>query len=78
MFTGDTLYVVSDQRYVSFMYSYTNLIPLNATTVRRIVAAIEPFAFARLYVAWSGRVVVEEAKAAVRRSAERCIAHIQD
>ena len=78
LFTGDTIMVVSDQRYVSFMYSYPNLIPLNATAVRRIVAAVEPFAYERLYAAWSGKVVVADAKAAVDRSAERYIAHIQD
>ncbi len=26
--SGDTIYVVSDRRFVSFMYSYPNLIPL--------------------------------------------------
>lgn len=77
LFTGDTIYVVSDTRYVSFMYSYPNLIPMNASSVRRIVAAVEPYAFDRLYAAWPGKVVVEDAKAAVRRSAERYIAHIQ-
>ena len=78
LFTGDTMFVVSDQHFVSFMYSYPNLIPLNATAVRRIVAAVEPFAFDRLYAAWSGKVVAEDAKAAVRRSAERYLVHIRD
>ena len=78
LFTGDTIMVVSDPRWVSFMYSYPNLIPLNATAVRRIVAAVEPFAFERLYAAWNGKVVRDDAQAAVRRSAERYIAHIQD
>jgi glyoxylase-like metal-dependent hydrolase (beta-lactamase superfamily II) len=78
LFTGDTMMVVSDRRYVSFMYSYPNLIPLNATAVRRIVAAVEPFAFERLYAAWDGKFVAENAKVAVQRSAERYIAHIQE
>jgi len=77
LFTGDTLMVVSDRRYVSFMYSYPNLIPLNASAVRRIVAAVEPFAFERLHSSWPGAVVAADARAAVRRSAERYIAHIQ-
>ena len=34
--------VVPDRRYVSFMYSYPNLIPLPASTVRRIVEKLEP------------------------------------
>jgi hypothetical protein len=78
LFTADTIMVVSDRRYVSFMYSYPNLIPLNARTVRQIVAAVEPYAFERLHSAWSGSIVAEDAKAAVRRSAERYIAHIQE
>jgi hypothetical protein len=78
LFTGDTINVVSDRRYVSFMYSYPNQIPLNASTVRGIVVAVEPYAFDRIYGSWTGSIVAEDAKAAVRRSAERYIAHIAD
>jgi glyoxylase-like metal-dependent hydrolase (beta-lactamase superfamily II) len=77
LFTGDTINVVADRRYVSFMYSYPNQIPLNAATVRRIVAAVEPYAFDRIYGSWSGSIVAVDAKAAVRHSAERYIAHIE-
>ncbi|MCB0154960.1 MAG: MBL fold metallo-hydrolase, partial [Anaerolineae bacterium] len=77
LLTGDTITIVADQRYVSFMYSYPNLIPLPARAVRQIVAAVEPFAFDRLYNGWYGVVVAGEAKAAVRRSAERYIAAIE-
>jgi glyoxylase-like metal-dependent hydrolase (beta-lactamase superfamily II) len=78
LFTGDTIYVVSDRRYVSFMYSYPNLIPLNASAVQRIVGAVEPYAFDRLHAAWDGKVVEHDAYEAVRRSAERYIAHIRE
>lgn len=77
LLTGDILQVVSDRRYVSFMYSYPNLIPLPASKVRQIVAAVEPFAFDRVYGAWWERVVPDDAKAAVHRSAERYIAALQ-
>lgn len=73
LLTGDILQVVSDRRYVSFMYSYPNLIPLPAREVQRIVAAVEPYAFDRIYGAWWDRVVKEDAKTAVSRSAERYI-----
>jgi hypothetical protein len=76
LFTADTINVVADRRYVSFMYSYPNQIPLGATAVRGIVAAVEPYAFDRIYGSWPGSIVAENAKAAVRRSAERHIAHI--
>lgn len=77
LFTGDTIYVVSDRRYVSFMYSYPNLIPLNASAIRQIVASVAPYRFDRLYSAWDGRVVTHDAYAAVLRSAQRYIEHIQ-
>ena len=73
LLTGDTIYLVSDRRYVSFMRSFPNLIPLPASAVQRIVDAVEPFAFDRLYSAWFDRVLAADAKAAVRRSAQRYI-----
>ncbi len=73
LLSGDILQVVSDRRYVSFMYSYPNLIPLPAHEVRRIVAAVEPYAYERIYGAWWDRVVDEDAKTAVSRSAARYI-----
>ena len=73
LLSGDILTVVSDRRYVSFMYSYPNLIPLSARAVRGVVAAVEPYAFERIYGAWWDRVVFEDAKTAVARSAARYI-----
>jgi hypothetical protein len=77
LLSGDILTVVSDRRYVSFMYSYPNLIPLPAQTVRQIVAAVEPFEFDRIYGTWWDRVVQSEAKTAVDRSAKRYIAALE-
>lgn len=77
LLSGDILQVVSDRRYVSFMYSYPNLIPLPAQTVRRIAAKVEPFAFDRIYGAWWDRVVKSDAKAAVARSAQRYVAALE-
>lgn len=77
LLTGDTIYVVADQRYVSFMRSYPNLIPLPVSKVRRIVQAVEPFAFDRIYNGF-GRVVTRDGKASVSRSAERYIRAISE
>ena len=76
--SGDILQVVQDRRWVSFMYSYPNLIPLPASTVRRIVATVEPFEFDRLYGAWWNKVVATDAKVAVKRSADRYIQALQE
>lgn len=77
LMTSDSITVVPDTRWVSFMYSYPNLIPVNARTVERIVKAVKPFAFDRIYGGWWDRVVASDAKAAVQRSAERYIAAIR-
>jgi hypothetical protein len=71
LLSGDILTVVPDRRHVSFMYSYPNLIPLPASAVQRIVAAVEPYPFDRIYGAWWERVIQQDGKAAVQRSAER-------
>lgn len=71
--TGDSVYVVADKRYVSFMYSYPNLIPLPASAIRRIVEALDPFQFDRIYGAWWDAVVPEGAKMALEVSAQRYI-----
>ena len=78
LLSGDILTVVSDRRYVSFMYSYPNLIPLPAGRVRKIAAAVEPYAFERIYGAWWERVVQADGKAAVACSAERYIAALEE
>ena len=78
LFTGDTITVVPDRRYVSFMYSYPNLIPLPASAIQRIVKSVEPYQFDRIYGGWYERVVSTGAKTAVARSADRYIRTIQN
>jgi glyoxylase-like metal-dependent hydrolase (beta-lactamase superfamily II) len=78
LLTGDILYVVSDRRYVSFMYSFPNYIPLPASAIRKIMAAIEPYAYDRVYSAWFGNVIQQNAKQRVAYSAERYIKAITD
>jgi hypothetical protein len=75
LFTGDTIYVVADNRWVTFMYSYPNDIPLDPQAVRQIVAAVNPWPFEVLRAAF-GRPVERDARGAVQRSAERYIAHV--
>jgi glyoxylase-like metal-dependent hydrolase (beta-lactamase superfamily II) len=76
--TGDSIYVAADTRYVSFMYSYPNLVPLPASAVRRIVNAVAPFQFDRIYGAWWDAVVPSDAKRALDRSARRYIEAISE
>jgi len=73
LLTGDTIQVVSDSRWVSFMYSYPNLIPLPASEISRIRDEIEQYHFDRIYGGWFERVVSTDARNAVLRSADRYI-----
>lgn len=74
LLTGDSIAVAADRRWVTFMRSYPNFIPLPAELIRGILGAIEPYPFERIYGGWYGNDVREDARAAVERSAERYIA----
>ena len=68
---GDIATVTMDRAHVSFMYSYPNYIPLGGAAVRRIAAALAPFAFDRIYGAFRDRNIVSEARAAFDASVAR-------
>lgn len=77
LLTGDIIQVVQDTRWVSFMRSYPNLIPLPGSKVREITERVRPYDFDRIYGAWWGLNVLTDAKAAVQRSAERYLAALE-
>jgi glyoxylase-like metal-dependent hydrolase (beta-lactamase superfamily II) len=77
LLSGDSITVVQDRRYVSFMYSYPNLIPLSEQAVRRIVEAVHPYAYERIYGAWNGREVTTAGPQAVQQSADRYIHYLR-
>lgn len=77
LLTGDTITVVQDRDWVSFMWSYPNLIPLDETIVLDIATRVERFSFDRVYGGWWGRVVIQDGAAAIRRSADRYVARIR-
>jgi glyoxylase-like metal-dependent hydrolase (beta-lactamase superfamily II) len=70
LLSGDIVQVIPDRSFVSFMYSYPNLIPLPPDTVDEIARRLEPWDFDTIVGAWWGRVV-PDGKGAVRRSARR-------
>jgi hypothetical protein len=71
LMSGDQPQVCRDRRWVSFMWSYPNMIPLSAKAIRRIVEALKPFEYETLYGAFPGLRVAADAKGAVERSAAR-------
>lgn len=76
MLTGDTIQVVQDRRYVSFMYSYPNYIPLSAAEVEGIAARMRDYRFERIYGAFGGRNVLNGTDS-VEKSARRYLRRMQ-
>ncbi len=77
LLSADTIHVVADPRWATFMYSPPNAIPMSASKIRRIVAAVEPFAYDRIYGGFGG-IMDGNAKAKVHASAERYIRAITE
>lgn len=73
---GDILTVATDRKFLSFMRSYPNFIPLSEREVTGIGAALEPFAFERIYGHYFDRVIDKNAKAVLRKSVARYVAAI--
>jgi glyoxylase-like metal-dependent hydrolase (beta-lactamase superfamily II) len=71
LLVGDSITVVQDVRFVGFMRSYPNLIPLPEDEIRRIVDSIRPYRFERIYGGWWDRVTPSGGIRAIERSAER-------
>ena len=77
LMSGDTLQVTADRKWVSFLYSYPNMIPLPPTKVRQIADTVLQYDFDRVYgIAWD-RVIEQDGKTAIQRSAERYIQRVQ-
>ena len=74
---GDNVQVVSDNKSVSFMWSYPNLIPLSAPSIEGVVRALKPYQFERVHGAFTDRTIWNDGKAAVERSAERYLRMIR-
>jgi glyoxylase-like metal-dependent hydrolase (beta-lactamase superfamily II) len=77
LLTGDTLQVRPDKR-LSFMYSYPNMIPLDAATVRRIADTLEPRQFETIYGGWWERVIPVRAKQVMADSVAQYLRAVGD
>jgi hypothetical protein len=76
LLSSDTIQGNPDRATVTFLRSYPNRIPLSPTVVQRIAAAAEQLEFDRLYDNFA-RGIDTDARAAVRRSAERYVAWVR-
>jgi hypothetical protein len=74
--SSDIATVTTDRKFLSFMRSYPNLIPLSAKQVTEIATALAPFEFDAIYGHYFDRVIATRAKAILQASVERYIAAI--
>jgi hypothetical protein len=74
LLAGDIVQVVPDRDWVSFMWSYPNLVPLPAAQVERMRGVLAGLRFDRVYGAWWPLVVRGAAHEKVLRSADRYLA----
>ncbi len=74
--SGDILSVTTDRKWLSFMRSYPNFIPLSAREVEAIGAAMQPFAFDTIYGHYFDRVIETDAKAVLEKSVARYVAAV--
>ncbi|HZD12065.1 MAG TPA: hypothetical protein VE177_00910, partial [Candidatus Binatus sp.] len=75
---GDTMHVEMDRRWVSFMYSYPNHIPLPSIKVREIASQMRPYKYKELFSAFIGKQIIRKADYRVQLSAKRYIHHLQN
>jgi hypothetical protein len=74
--SSDIATVTTDRKFLTFMYSYPNLIPLNVAQVTGIAAALKPFRFDRIYGHYFDRVIPTGAEQVLQASVARYIAAI--
>ncbi|HUX87725.1 MAG TPA: MBL fold metallo-hydrolase [Chloroflexota bacterium] len=77
LFSGDEPQVAADTRWVSFLYSYPNMIPLSAAEVQQISRTLAGHQFDRIYGSWTNKVVASDGNGVVARSAARYVAHLR-
>ncbi len=75
--SGDILTVCTDRKWLTFMRSYPNFIPLSARAVTGIGEALKPFAFEAIYGHYFDRVIAKDGKQVLERSIARYVAAIE-
>jgi glyoxylase-like metal-dependent hydrolase (beta-lactamase superfamily II) len=70
LLSGDIVQVGPDKK-VSFMRSYPDLVPLDASSVQHIADVLEPWPFDPIYGAWWERIIPSGGKQALAHSVRR-------
>lgn len=77
LLAGDIIQVTPGADAVSFMWSYPNLLPLPAHSVRSIRDRLNPLRFAKIYGAFSGQDILQRGDDIVRQSSAKYLACLQ-
>ena len=73
---SDIATVATDRKFLTFMRSYPNFIPLSAREVEGIAAALAPFRFDTIYGHYFDRVIARGGEDVLARSVARYLAAI--
>jgi glyoxylase-like metal-dependent hydrolase (beta-lactamase superfamily II) len=73
LLTGDTIVVTPGEDRVTFIWSAPNRLPLSEGAVRRVVEAVQPYPFDRIYGGWWEPAIRRDARRVVEVSAQRYI-----
>jgi hypothetical protein len=71
LLSGDIVQVVQDNKSVSFMWSFPNVIPLSGPLVEGIVNSLKPYKFDRIHGAFIDRTIWSDGNGVLERSAAR-------
>jgi len=74
--SSDIATITTDRKFLTFMWSYPNFIPLPAREVEGIAAALAPFQFDTIYGHYFDRVIPTGGKEILKKSVARYIAAI--
>ncbi len=77
LLAADIATVTQDRKFLTFMYSYPNMIPLSAREVEAIAASVAPYAFDRIYSHFFDRVIRTGAKDVFAKSVARYLRAIE-
>jgi hypothetical protein len=77
LLSGDLLQVTADRRFVSFMWSYPNYIPLGEKAVRAIAKRLEGWRYDTIYGAFWDRVITGDGVNVTQKSVARHIEILQ-
>lgn len=71
LLSSDIIQVAPDRRHVAFMWSYPNWVPLGPQTAKRVVAAVAPLNFDRIYGAFPKLTLANGGKQVIAESLKR-------